>query len=93
MKDNNKIEIGRVVLGKNGRDTGKHFIITKVVDNDYVEISDGKSRPLSKPKKKKVKHIAITGEVFETIAEKIKLDKKVYDKELGSALRQYIENK
>ena len=49
--------IGQVVRNLSGRDTGRLFFIVKVVDDEYVLISDGKKRKLEKPKLKKVKHL------------------------------------
>lgn len=59
--------IGRVVKSTAGRDAGKLFIITKVVDEKYVEVSDGSLRNLANPKKKKVKHLHITNVTAEEI--------------------------
>lgn len=49
--------IGQVVRNLSGRDTGRLFFIVKVIDKEYVLISDGKKRKLEKPKLKKVKHL------------------------------------
>lgn len=84
-------EIGRVVFSRSGRDSGRYYIITALVDKDYVMIADGKVRMLAKPKKKKIKHLNLHEEVLTLIGEKLKADKKVYDKELGSALRAFNE--
>lgn len=54
-----KIVPGQIVRSKAGHDMFKHFVIIEVVDNDFVLISDGKTRKLDKPKKKKIKHLAI----------------------------------
>lgn len=86
-------EIGRVVFSKSGRDMGRYFIIVGIEDKDYVLIADGKVRTLSKPKRKKLKHLNLHADVLDAIAEKLNGGKKVYDKEVGSALRSYNENK
>ncbi len=83
------MEIGEVVFSKAGRDSGRFFIVTEVVDDTFVLIADGGLRKLSKPKKKKIKHLTSTGEIIETIAKKLSDKTKVFDKELGSALRAY----
>ncbi|WP_330375157.1 KOW domain-containing RNA-binding protein [Paraclostridium sordellii] len=49
--------IGQVVRNLSGRDTGRLFFVVKVIDKEYVLISDGKKRKLEKPKLKKVKHL------------------------------------
>jgi len=51
------ISIGQVVKNTSGRDTGRLFFIVKIIDDEYVLISDGRKRKLGKPKLKKVKHL------------------------------------
>ena len=48
-----------VVMSKAGRDSGQWFAAVELIDG-YAMIVDGKSRPLSKPKRKKVKHLVFT---------------------------------
>ena len=50
-------ERGRLVLSKQGRDAKRPFIILEVLDADYVLMTDGDLRKLSRPKRKKVKHL------------------------------------
>jgi ribosomal protein L14E/L6E/L27E len=84
---NSPAEIGRVVFSRAGRDKGKYFIIVDIIDEQYVNISDGDLRRLGNPKKKKIRHLDIKPEVLEGIKEKIVQNKKVFDAELRSALR------
>ena len=58
------MDTGTVVFSKRGRDKGRSFLVT-ASDNGYVYLCDGALRPLSKPKKKKIKHIQITNTVFD----------------------------
>jgi ribosomal protein L14E/L6E/L27E len=67
MDDNNLI--GKIVHSKSGRDKDKYFIIVGIIDNDYVYISDGDLRKIDKPKKKKLKHLALTNILAEEIRE------------------------
>ncbi len=50
---------GMVVKSSAGRDKGGFFVITEV-DGNYVQICDGKTRPLERTKRKKVKHLKPT---------------------------------
>ncbi|MEG2934932.1 MAG: RNA-binding protein [Clostridium sp.] len=52
--------LGRVVYSRAGRDKEKYYIITSILNENYVYISDGRLRKINKPKKKKLKHIIIT---------------------------------
>ncbi|MET3616828.1 ribosomal protein L14E/L6E/L27E [Peptoniphilus olsenii] len=53
------LERGQIVRSKKGRDEGKVFVITEVIDENYLYLVDGKLRKLDRPKKKKVKHVYI----------------------------------
>lgn len=50
-------EPGRVALATAGRDEGRLFVVTEVVDDDYCLISDGDTRKTIHPKLKKKKHL------------------------------------
>lgn len=53
---------GMVVRSNAGRDQGGFFTVLSVQDG-YAVISDGKSRKLEHPKRKKLKHLAPTNTV------------------------------
>ncbi len=87
--ENYQPQIGRVCKTISGRDEGRYFIIYGIVDENYVLIVDGKTRKIAKPKKKKLKHLKLRGEVMEKIAEKIIAEKLLHDPEIKSALRAF----
>ena len=51
--------IGDIVLSLAGRDAKKLFAVVGTIDESHVHISDGKSRKIDSPKKKKIKHIKL----------------------------------
>lgn len=63
------LSVGQLVKASCGRDEGRLFFIIKIVDEDFVLISDGKSRKLDKPKLKKIKHLNIHKFVHKEIKE------------------------
>jgi ribosomal protein L14E/L6E/L27E len=79
-------QVGRVCYSRQGRDKGRYFVVTEVVDGQYVMIADGVLRKLAKPKKKKLKHLSLKPAVLETIAGKLENGTKVFDAELRSAI-------
>jgi len=87
-----KAEIGSLCFSKSGRDSERYYIITEIIDDEYVMICDGKHRKLSKTKKKKLKHLKFKGQIFESIADKLKNKKQVFDSEIYSALRPFNDN-
>ena len=82
----NTVKLGSVVISTAGRDSGRSFMVVGILDNTYVYIADGNLRRLAKPKKKKLKHVALTLHVLDGIGDKLKEGKKVFDAEIRSAL-------
>lgn len=85
-----KIGVGNVVLSVAGRDKGKYFVVVEVIDELYVRISDGSLRPQEHAKLKKIKHLKPNGDILTKIQDKLLSGKQVYDAEIRSALRPYI---
>ena len=73
---------GMIVRSKAGHDKGRFMVIT-AVEGDFAFAADGKERKLSKPKKKRLKHLSVTRTV-------IALDD-LTDKGLRSCLREFAE--
>lgn len=48
-----------VVRSLAGRDAGEWFAVLSC-EGDFVQIANGKSRPLERPKRKRSKHVAFT---------------------------------
>ena len=59
MAEENKFNIGDIVLALAGRDSERFFIVVGIIDENYVYIANGKSRKADVPKKKKVRHIKL----------------------------------
>ncbi len=62
------IMVGTIVKSIAGHDQDNLFVIVNV-ENEYVYLVDGKTRLLSKPKKKKLKHIQVISSVNETFVD------------------------
>ncbi len=71
---------GLIVQADAGRDSGKYFVVTDF-GGGYCMIADGKSRKLSSPKRKNVKHIRATNS-------KIELNG-ITDKKLRTLLKEF----
>ena len=56
--------IGQVVCSKAGRDKG-YFMVVVDEGDGFVFVCDGKERPLKRPKRKNIKHLAFTNTVLE----------------------------
>ncbi len=82
---------GEFVYATAGRDKGKCFVILSAQD-EYLYLVDGKARKVSTPKKKKVKHVEMTGERDEFIYTKLVQTGKVTNKEVRYSLSNYLSN-
>ncbi|MDR2267691.1 MAG: RNA-binding protein [Christensenellaceae bacterium] len=83
------LDVGSIAFSKSGRDSGRYYVIVEIVNADFVKIVDGKTRRLEKPKLKKLKHLKLVNDSLPKIAEKLKNNKKIFDAEIRSALRDY----
>ena len=75
-----KIQTGSVVIAEAGRDSGGHFVVTGT-DEKFCFIADGKSRKLSSPKRKNIKHIRLTDSMIDI--------NDITDKKLRTLLRAF----
>lgn len=86
-----QLSLGSVVVSTQGRDEGRLYLVSENIDKDYVLVVDGDIRKFANPKKKRIKHLKAMGEVCDTIADKLKTQKKVFDAEVYSALKTIIK--
>lgn len=80
--------IGRLAISSSGKDKGYIFMIYSSGINN-VNLVDGNLRRINNPKKKNIKHIEILNTKSEKISEKIKTNKKVFDSEIYSFIKNY----
>lgn len=63
--------LGRLVLSKAGHDKGSFLVIVGVDDEEHVLLSDGRLRTIEKPKRKKLRHIAVQKAFSEELNKKL----------------------
>lgn len=66
----NEFTIGEYAVSNAGHDFGQYYVILQL-DGEYAYLVDGKIRTLSRPKKKKLKHIRMVEEVDLPLKDKI----------------------
>lgn len=59
-----QLQVGMVVCATAGKEKDNFYIVTGL-DCNTVYLADGKHRTLDKPKRKNVKHIRLTTEVWD----------------------------
>lgn len=84
------VTLGEIVNSKAGRDIERSFVIVSIIDESYVLISDGDLRKIEKPKKKKLKHLELTGMVIDSLNKKLVNGLKVTNAEIRRALKIYL---
>lgn len=52
----------KTAVSLKGHDTGRRYVVLKVVGKDFVLLADGKYRKLENPKLKRIKHLRIDGD-------------------------------
>lgn len=60
--------IGKLVLSKAGRDRNHLYVVIAKLNEEYVFLSNGFTKTVDKPKKKKVKHLTF----YDTIDDEVK---------------------
>ena len=92
MNFTDKLTVGQVVKSRAGRDNGKIFLISKVLDEQYVHIVDGDLRKLNNPKKKKIKHLTLYNTLITDFQEKLKDGVEVNDAFVRRVLEPFKES-
>lgn len=82
---------GRIVRSKAGRDKGELMIILSN-NEDYAYVANGNLRRVDRPKKKKLKHLQLTGFVSEQIASRLEAGDAVENHQVRKALAEYSQN-
>lgn len=81
------IALGQLVHSRAGRDKNRYFIIVGLVDENYVLIADGDLRKISKPKKKKIKHLVFHDRFAEEIRSALLENKRITDADIRKSLQ------
>ncbi len=80
---------GEFVYATAGRDKGKCFVVLDV-SGEYLYLADGKGRKVSAPKRKKIKHVTLTGCHDEFIFNKLTTVGKLTNKEVRYSLSSFL---
>lgn len=81
---------GDIVFSKAGRDSDRPFVVLEVLDSQYALLADGRLRRVDQPKKKKIKHLSKSGQVAQSIREKLEEGTKVTNIDLKRVLTEFL---
>lgn len=79
--------IGKVVLSTAGRDINHLYVIVRQIDKDYVLLSNGDTKSIQMPKKKKIKHLIILEDIDDELLSSIKACDKSTDLKIKRFLK------
>ena len=85
------VELGSIVISKAGRDQGRRFLVVGEADDDFVMVADGGLRKMDRQKKKRRKHLRLTGAVVQALRDRLAAGQPVEDHELRSWLSEEEE--
>jgi ribosomal protein L14E/L6E/L27E len=76
---------GTLVHSLAGRDAGEYYLVVSISGPNFVFIANGQTRPLSRPKKKNIRHLLHWGQCDAKLAAKIG-SRQAHDEEIAQAL-------
>ena len=79
-------ETGAIAVSRAGHDKGRAFVILGRADTEHVLLSDGRSRTVERPKKKKLRHLHVEPKAAEDVREKLLAGQAVSNAEIHKAL-------
>lgn len=80
---------GGIAVSKAGRDSGREFIIIRLLEIPFILVADGSLRRVERPKKKNVKHLKITGFVVDDIKDRLEKRLKLSNADVRKAIAFY----
>ena len=89
MKREWKVETGRIVRSKAGRDEGRYFVVIALDGDEFAYVANGEKRTVEKPKRKCVKHLFVTEETISGLQERLASGEKVENHEIRKWLSAY----
>lgn len=89
METTSDIVIGQIVKSKAGRDKGRIFLVTNILDDKFVEIVDGDLRKIDSPKKKKIRHLIVYNSTIKDYKAKIENGDKINNAYVRKILDAY----
>lgn len=80
---------GAIVRSLAGRDQGSCYVVIRQVDERLVAVSNGRQRPLDRPKQKNRRHLEVLGWADATLALRLERGDKVTDTDVVKTLEAY----
>ena len=86
-----QIETGMLAKSKAGHDKDACYVILKA-DDLYAWLTDGRLKPIEKPKKKKRKHIQVVYTIPESLKAKLSNKEEIRNEDIKYAIKLYTQS-
>lgn len=84
-------KVGQLIISSAGRDKGNVYMIVGIQPPSFVLLADGKSRGLTNPKKKNVRHVTLLKSVAINLAELLLSGANVSDDSIRHAIALLVK--
>ena|SRR5690554_5936700 len=85
-----KPELGGRVTSRAGRDQGRCYMVVGVADERTVLVSDGNRHPMSRPKRKNLRHVWLHPEVDRELGRRLERGEPVSDREVRARVEEWL---
>lgn len=85
------MRVGDIVVSLCGHDMGEWYVVKDVI-GEFAYLIDGNLKPISKPKKKKIKHVLQINQNANQIAQKLTSKQYLQDAEVRKTLKFFKNN-
>lgn len=86
-----KIEAGMLAKSLAGHDKDSYYVVWEA-DDLFVWLTDGRLKPVEKPKKKKMKHIQIMYTIPENLKGKLSNKEGIRNEDIKYAIKMYTQS-
>jgi ribosomal protein L14E/L6E/L27E len=82
------LRYGQMAQSSQGRDCHRYYLIVGMIGDKYLVLTDGVKHPITKPKKKNIKHVKISMCVDKDIEEKLLRGESLSNSQIKSAIER-----
>ncbi|NLY11719.1 MAG: hypothetical protein GX020_08575 [Firmicutes bacterium] len=85
------ISVGQFVSSRAGRDINKNYIVLRVIDESFVEVADGETRKVERPKRKNIKHLRLHKYINKELQQLLESDATITDQQVKDAIQLFLK--
>ncbi|BAS29066.1 KOW domain-containing RNA-binding protein [Limnochorda pilosa] len=85
-----KPELGGRVTSRAGRDEGRCYMVVGLADERTVLVSDGERHPVSRPKRKNLRHLWLHPQVDRELGRRLEAGEPVNDREVRARIAAWM---